>query len=181
MLCRTDTPQAQRERRGKVSHEVSVCVNCYGPTTYSARIPTCRLRTTADAVYVTVRLRYRPQCEVGRGRVPCGGVKLPICEDVRAYVRACAVTRPLLPGNRKRLTTSVRKPYSRVHHSIPALDAGCAKSAPPSILIGDSKRHDPLQFVHRARKRSRTVGSLRRRPTRTRASFSPTPNTRLRS
>ena len=42
------------------------CVNCYGPTTYSARIPTCRLRTTADAVYVTVRLRYRTQCEVGR-------------------------------------------------------------------------------------------------------------------
>ena len=35
-------------------------------TTYSARVPTCRLRTTADAVYVTVRLRYRTQCEVGR-------------------------------------------------------------------------------------------------------------------
>ena len=34
-------------------------VNCYGPTTYSARVPTCRLRTTADAVYVTVHLRYR--------------------------------------------------------------------------------------------------------------------------
>ena len=30
------------------------------------RVPTCRLRTTADAVYVTVRLRYRTQCEVGR-------------------------------------------------------------------------------------------------------------------
>ena len=41
-------------------------MNCYGPTTYSARVPTCRLRTTADAVYVTVRLRYRTQCEVGR-------------------------------------------------------------------------------------------------------------------
>ena len=45
-------------------------VNCYGPTTlyilYSARVPACRLRTTADTVYVTVRLRYRAQCEVGR-------------------------------------------------------------------------------------------------------------------
>ena len=44
----------------------AACVYCYGPTTYSARIPTCRLRTTADAVYVTVRLRYRTQCEVSR-------------------------------------------------------------------------------------------------------------------
>ena len=43
-----------------------VCVNCYGPTTYSARVPTCRLRTTADAVYVTACLHYRAQGEVGR-------------------------------------------------------------------------------------------------------------------
>lgn len=41
-------------------------VNCYGPTTYSARVPTCRLRTTADAVYVTACLHYRAQGEVGR-------------------------------------------------------------------------------------------------------------------
>ena len=61
-------------------------VNCYGPTTYSARIPTCRLRTTADAVYVTVRLRYRAQCEVGR--VAKEGAR--VCASARAMAEEMA-------------------------------------------------------------------------------------------
>ena len=59
------------ERPSRAQFFSSLCadgVNCYGPTTYeySARIPTCRLRTTADAVYVTACLHYRAQGEVGR-------------------------------------------------------------------------------------------------------------------